>query len=194
MDTERLCVDVDNVVAQTDEVMRGIIREFSSAKVDLQYEDITCFDYWQCKDSQGRQFSRDEWPSIHCKFSEPHNILAIKPYPNVQVYLKQLAARYEIHLVTSRLPMAQEATIQWLAEHKFPAHILHFVNHREKHLLPIKFQAAIDDDREQARIFASLGVRAFLLAQTWNVIDDSTPIVRMNSWAELVLALLGLKT
>ena len=45
MSREGLCVDIDNVVAATDEVMRCVIREYTRGRVDLSYEDVVEFDY-----------------------------------------------------------------------------------------------------------------------------------------------------
>ena len=51
-----ICVDIDNVVARTDDVMREVIRECSQDRVDLVCEDVVCFDYWMCRDGLGRRF------------------------------------------------------------------------------------------------------------------------------------------
>ena len=189
----RLCVDIDNVVAQTDKVMRRVIREASSEQVALRYEDVTSFNYWECRDSQGRQITRDEWEDIHQRFSESRNIVAIEPYPGVQTHLRQLSDKYEIHLTTSRLPAAELPTTKWLEHHDFPPHQLHFVPHRQKHLSGVRFHMVIEDDRRQAELFACLGIPAFLLAHPWNVVEESDLIKRTNSWAELMEALYQLE-
>jgi len=41
----RFCIDLDNVLARTDEVMRRVISDFSGGKVQLDYEDIVKFNY-----------------------------------------------------------------------------------------------------------------------------------------------------
>ena len=40
---QHLCIDSDNVVAQTDDVMRRVIHEFTGGRVNLRYENIESF-------------------------------------------------------------------------------------------------------------------------------------------------------
>ena len=39
-----ICIDIDNVIAKTDEVLRSVIQTHSRHGVDLRYEDVVCFD------------------------------------------------------------------------------------------------------------------------------------------------------
>lgn len=48
MTAKRLCIDIDNVLAQTDVLMRKLIKEHTRTRVELRYEDIVTFDYRQC--------------------------------------------------------------------------------------------------------------------------------------------------
>ena len=105
-----ICIDIDNVIAKTDEVMRSVIRAHSRRGVDLQYEDVVCFDYWLCRDSQGRRIDRNEWDLIHREFT--FNYLSrISPVDGVQEYLQRLAKWFDVHLTTSRLPGVLSITI-----------------------------------------------------------------------------------
>jgi len=122
MSRPRFCVDIDNVVAQTDAVMRRIISEYTEGRVELGYKDVLEFDYHKCKDANGNSISREEWNAIHLLFSEPRNLKLIQPIPDAQECLTQLADKYEIHLATSRLPMARRATVEWLDTFGFPSH------------------------------------------------------------------------
>src|SRR5262249_38659811 len=104
-------------------------------------------------------------------------------------HMTALKQRFEIHLATSRLSQARERTLEWLDLNKIPFDRIHFVHHRKKHEIPVPFAAAVDDDREQAALFARLGVRAFLLAHPWNALGNDDRVVRVSDWSELVLAL-----
>lgn len=180
-----ICVDIDNIIARTDEVMRKVIKRHSKTSVDLRYEDIITFNYWECIDQQGRCLERSEWDHIHMEFTRNH-LRAIIPYPNVRVYLSRLAERFEVHLATSRLSEGQQITRDWLQAHNLPYSELHFVGHRKKHEIPKTFVAAIEDDREQAELFLEGGVQVFLLAHPWNVTETSNRLSRVQGWEGLV--------
>ena len=112
-----VCVDIDNVIARADEVMREVIRMCSEQKVDLRYEDILEFDYWKCTDRQGRRLGKSEWTYIHEEFTRNH-LPRIRPYDNVQAYLARLAEKFEIHVATSRLAEGHKPTIDWIQAHR----------------------------------------------------------------------------
>lgn len=189
----RLCIDVDNVVARTDEVMRQVIREYTGGRVDLARTDIREFNYWECSDGQEHSITRDEWSEIHELFSEPRYLWLIQPVEDVQQYLEQLSAEYALHLATARLPKARRTTVEWLESHRFPPHSLHFLRHGEKHLSLGKFHAAVEDDRSQAEAFAASGTRCYLLAHPWNILEGQHPMIeRVADWTQLLERLLAL--
>jgi 5'(3')-deoxyribonucleotidase len=189
-----LCIDIDNVLAKTDEVMRRIICAFTNGRVNLNYEDILQFDYWKCKDGNGCSITKDEWNCIHDLFSEPRFLSQIQPEPGVQDALKLLAAKFDLHLATSRLPKARRTTIEWLDNHGFPSHDLHFLKHGEKHVSLGVFAGAIEDHYEQAVNFAASGTPSFLLQHPWNRGKPQVDKVYWaNNWSELTSQLLSLK-
>lgn len=65
MSARVLCVDVDNVVAATNELMRATIREQAGDRVDLQYQDVVRFDYHTYVDRNGQGITRHEWDVVH---------------------------------------------------------------------------------------------------------------------------------
>ena len=115
-----LCVDLDNVIARTDEVIRGVIRDFTGGAVDLQEHHIKEFNYSECFDDKGRHLEESDWPKVHELFSEPRYLWLIQPHVGVVASLKKLRTSYEIHLATSRLPKARATTIAWLENHRDP--------------------------------------------------------------------------
>lgn len=184
-----ICVDIDNVIARTDEVMREVIKLCSKDQVDLRYEDIVEFDYWECVDRHGRSFCKAEWHGIHLEFTRNH-IHRIQPFDKVREHLLQLAQKFEIHIATSRLSEGHDATREWLLTHKIPFTRLHFVDHRKKHLISEPFLAAIEDDRDQALLFQGRNVRAFLLAHPWNALESGSQIIRVDQWPALLQRLI----
>lgn len=189
----RLCVDIDNCVAATDEVMRRVIYHVTDGRVNFQYKDIREFDYHgaQCRDGKGEGINEATWKKVHDDFSEPEVILSIKPMAGAVDALRTLQGDFEIHFVTTRKPKARAATIHWLdrlgLDGKRPVSI-HFVAHREKHEAIGNLTAAIDDDAEQAKLFTGVGVKSVLLAHPWNT-TTKPPVIRADSWNEILCSL-----
>jgi 5'(3')-deoxyribonucleotidase len=188
-----ICIDIDNVVARTDEVMRHVIHDFTAGRVSFEYDHIVEFDYCECQDGNGRKITKREWQKIHELFSGPYYLRKIQPWPDVQRYLKQLAKTFDIHLATSRLPKARGMTIEWLEKHNFPPHYLHFLKHGHKHVSLGKFTAVVEDHYEQAAAFAKSGTPCFLLEHPWNRGKPQLEnLFWVKNWPELTKRLLAL--
>jgi 5'(3')-deoxyribonucleotidase len=192
MEKPRICIDLDNVIAKTDEVMRRVILEYTKGRVCLRYEDINRFNYWECTDEDGNSISKEDWCKVHEIFSQQRYILSIEPYPCVQRYVKRLAQAFDLHIVTSRLSTARKATIEWLENHAFPPHDLHFVKHRQKHKILRNFAVSIEDDMKQAEDFAELGTVSYILAHPWNEITQGSKSIRLPHWESLMREILKL--
>jgi hypothetical protein len=78
-----LCVDIENVVAATDSAIRQIIRGRTEGKVDLEYDEIREFDYCARPTRTGACLTKVEWHDVHNAFSEPANVLKLKPFPRL---------------------------------------------------------------------------------------------------------------
>ncbi len=190
---DNLCIDIDNVIAQTDRVMREVIAEYTDGRIQLAYEDVDNFNYFECKDSAGNSVSKEEWKHIHDLFSEPRYLWSIKPFPGAIEGLHKLAERYTLHFATSRILKARRVTVEWLENYGLPPHDLHFLKHREKHASFRPFRAAIEDDYEQAEAFVKeSGTPCILIRHPWNqtrpVIDG---IQWVDTWSELTELLLS---
>src|SRR6516165_12538854 len=70
-DLHHFCIDIDNTIAQTDEVMRRVIADFTKGRVKLDYDGIVTFNYHECRDQHGNQITKAEWKQVHDLFSEP---------------------------------------------------------------------------------------------------------------------------
>lgn len=191
--TIRYCIDIDNVIAQTDRVMRRVIAKFTKGRVRLTYEDVVEFNYHECKDKQGNRISKKQWNQVHNFFSEPRYLRAIEPMPEAIYGLRRLAKHGTIHLATSRIRKARRATVVWLDKHGLPDHQLHFLKHGEKHLSLQPFTAAVEDDYEQAKAFGKSGTPCFLIRHPWNMTKPPTKNVEwVDDWKELTKRLLRL--
>jgi len=154
---KNFCIDIDNVIARTDEIMRRVIAEFTSDRVQLAYEDVQEYNYFACKDQSGNSISEEEWHHIHDLFSEPRYLWLIQPFPGAVEGLRQLERVGTIHFATSRLAKARRVTVEWLDNHKFPPHHLHFLKYGQKHATLRSFSAAVEDEYDQGKAFAEVG-------------------------------------
>lgn len=191
---KRLCVDIDNCVAATDDVMRRVIFHVTGGRVCLQYEDIREFDYHGplCRDTNGEGIDESTWKVVHNQFSEPDVVLSIKPLERAVEALRALQEHFEIHFVTTRMPKARAATIYWLDRlglNEKRSYSVHFVGHREKHEAIGNIAAAIDDDAAQAESFAAIGVTSILLDHPWNRAAKAE-VFRAVNWDDVARLLL----
>ncbi len=191
MKKQPICIDIDNVVAQTDAVLRELICRHTSGRVVLDYADVVEFEYWKCRDSKGDCITRDEWSIIHEAFSCADTIRAIRPMAGIEGHLRLLRDRYRLDFVTSRLTKAQSATEEWLVAHGVPFDRLIFTQHGSKHLLPERYAVVIEDHYEQAAAFAERGTKVLLLVHPWNRVKRRIPGIEwVESWKEMMRWLL----
>ncbi len=174
--------------------MRRIISEVTNGRVNFQYKHICEFDYHgpSCSDASGERIDEVTWKEVHNRFSEPAVILGIEPVPGALEAIYALQNEFVIHFVTTRKPSARAATIGWLDRCGIGArrqYSLHFVAHREKHVVLSNLSAAIDDDLVQANLFATHGVRSILLAHPWNLVPGAA-VERVSAWSDIQQLLL----
>ncbi|MHB8848021.1 MAG: 5' nucleotidase, NT5C type [Burkholderiales bacterium] len=150
------------------------------------------FNYFECKDSTGNSIDKEEWKSIHERFSEPRYLWLIQPFPGAIEGLRQLSKHCTLHFATSRLPKARRVTVEWLENHGFPSHDLHFLRHGEKHVSLRQLSAAVEDNYDQAKAFATDGgIPCFLLRHPWNRTKPAVDGIHWaDNWAELTEHLL----
>ena len=188
-----ICIDIDNVIAQTDEVMRRVINEYTGGRVQLAYEDVKEFNYYECKDFKGNGISKEDWKAVHDLFSQPRYLLEIQPIPGAIEGLHQLARKATLHIATSRLRKARRTTLEWLDNYGFPEHDLHFVKHNEKHASLGSFIAAVEDHYKQAVEFAKRNITCFLIKHPWNASKPQLDGIQwVDSWPELTNRLLAM--
>lgn len=183
----KFCFDLDNVIANTDAVMRDVIQEYTQGQVQLQYEDIVDFDYYKCTDLSGNAITAAQWAEIHNLFCEPRFLWQIKPISGCIENLQRIGKLGRLHIATSRLRKARRCTVEWLDHYNIPSHDLHFLPHREKHASLQSFTAAVEDDYEQAVAFASDGsTPCYILRHPWNKNRLARPGIKwVKDWSEL---------
>lgn len=197
-----LVVDIDNVVADSDPVMRRLIADVTQGRVQLSQDDVHEFDYRNCHATNGAKLTDTEWNVVHEeRFSSHDELVAIPPIEGAVEAIKRLREVYSVHFVTSRLPVARAATAMWLSQHEFvPKQIpkgksppgLHFLSSREKHLVFDHIAAAIDDDASQVKNFDQAGCElSIAFAKPWNKsLEGDSRIERIGDWPTLAERLL----
>ncbi len=186
-----ICIDIDNVIARTDQVMRQVIKVVTHGRVNLEYDDILFFNYWECTDRSKHSISREEWSAVHNAFSQSLYLDQIEPVDGSQDALHALSDRFFLHIATSRLPIARIATIHWLERHRFPLHDLHFLRHGQKHISVGLFDVSVEDDAEQAVAFARTGFGTnFVISHPWNASVEPLPnVIRVAGWNDILTSL-----
>ena len=185
-----ICVDIDNTIADTDPVLRRLIRTVSQDRVQLAQEDVVCYEYWRCRDAEGHRLTSEEWRKVVDDF-HAKQLGEIAPFRGVVGHLERLRKVYEVHLATSRDRAGEPSTRAWLRRHRVPHDRLHFVRPGEKHRIPGGFAYAVEDDREQAYAFVASGVPAIVLEKPWNHVGPNSTLERLPNWAAIVARLLA---
>jgi uncharacterized HAD superfamily protein len=190
---KRVCIDIDNVLTESDEIMRRLIFQITHGRVSLRPEHIVQFKYQACKDDRHECITDKEWELVHRAFSEEGPLLSLRPQNGARDGIIELSKIFSVHFVTARLQQARRATIAWL-EKVFPSvsYGLHFVGQAEKHEVMGEMVAAVEDDFEQALAFANRGVKAVVMDQPWNRSGVLTSNMRRcHGWRELPKILLS---
>ena len=186
-----LFFDIDNVIANTDPVIRNIIREHTNGRIDLSQEDVVEFNYCSCPTKTGQLLSKSEWDEVLSIFSTPKVLNSIEVFPGVQNYLDRLSKRYKIQLATSRSPETKEATIAWMQENRLDGYEVHFLDHGKKHEALRAADVIVEDYYEQAASFAQNGTRCFVFRYPWNAEKPPLPSIEwVEGWDELMDKLL----
>jgi len=171
-----LGVDLDNVLALTDPLIRRLINEMF--RVQLEQRDIVYFEYSRCgitQEQEERLFQR-----FHDK--ECENVQPIQEALDTLVYF---ASRFEIHVITGRPPETKTLTQNWLSRYEVPCDNLDFL--KSKNGSAVSFALFIDDNRQTAYAMAHKGVHAILLNYPWNQPDHLDPpnLFRAQCWSDI---------
>ncbi|MBA3017502.1 MAG: hypothetical protein KKH20_07695 [Proteobacteria bacterium] len=187
----QLCFDIDNVIANTDPIIRRIIYQHTGGRVDLKREDVIEFDYCSCPDKNGNLLTKSEWYEVHNLFSKPEIISSIDLFPGVPECLKRLSTRYEIYIATSRLLQTRSATVSWLKKNQINEYKIHFIKSGRKHETLGLTDIIVEDHYEQAAAFAQNGTKCFIIEYPWNSNKPARQKLEwVKGWDELMVRLL----
>ncbi len=176
-------VDIDNVLSDTDQTIREIIRE--KFGVESTTEQITSWNY-----SDSLPISREQerialnlFHEQYCKFATPISGAASG--------LRHLYNSYTIWLITSRDSRSELLTKDWLHCNQMFYHKLFFA--KDKVNFNKNIDLIIEDNWETASIFAEIGIPAILFQKPWNENGLTHPLIsRVDTWGDVV-SLVGME-
>lgn len=134
-----LGIDLDNVISDTDNLIRSIIYEMY--RIKLQREDIIYFDYSKCGVTKEQQ--QEVFRTFHEKRCEE-----VIPTPHAIETIKALNDKFQVHIITSRPQSTKLKTIMWLHNHDIDYYEIDF--RIDKHTSKIRFEYFIEDNKETA--------------------------------------------
>ncbi len=166
-------VDLDNVLALTDPLIRRLIKEMFGVR--LEQRDLVHFDYWRCG------ITKKQEQLVFARFYKTECAIVSSVNEAVDA-LQYLHNRFEIHIITGRPPKTKRLTMSWLKKYNIPYDELDFLQHKNESR--VSFKAFVDDHRETAYDMAGRGVHSFLLDYPWNQPESVDPpnLIRVKSW------------
>ena len=172
-----LGIDLDNVISDTDNLVRLIISELYNVK--LQRKDIIFFDYSKCG------VTKEQEKEVFRIFHEKRCV-EVLPKPDAVESIDKLNEKFQVHIVTSRPEFTRSNTIKWLYDYGINYDAIDF--RTNKHTSDIRFEYFIEDKRETAYNLANQGVNTIIFNKPWNQPDpkDIDNITRLNSWEDIV--------
>ncbi len=190
MDSRTVAVDIDNVIADTDPVIRKVIRRICG--VSLSREDIVQFAYSEALVAKGLDRSeakRIEEESLWV-FHDRACAEATPMDGAVEALNALSKAGLSIIVATCRLPSCERLTRQWLREAGVPYDDLLFVEDKAERCS--NWAVLVEDAAHHALAVAQRGVPTCLLDHPWNRSLDPHPLIlRAHNWQQAVDLILG---
>lgn len=170
-------VDLDNVIAETDKLIRSIIKR--RYNIGASQEDITEFDYHKCISITEKQEKEvlDEFHNRH--IAEPELV------PNSKEILCLISKHYKTFVATQRPRRTRKQTLHWLEVHEVPYHELHVVKKKEQ-LLKFQPRWIIDDRWENAIELIENNVGVIIYDRPWNRNKSHESIIRAHNWRDIL--------
>jgi 5'(3')-deoxyribonucleotidase len=169
-------VDLDNVIGDTDEVVRRIIRDLLG--VDAGRDEIVTWRYSSSLPITQEQ-EKQVFDVLHSKY-----LMAIPSLPGATTVLRHLSGFAPIWIITARPESSRVDTEHWLTSIGLKYDALLFTSTKLDIGVPVLF--FIDDNPETAGKLLALSNRVFLMDRPWNRGILETPLLtRVFSWPDV---------
>lgn len=161
---------------------------------NLDKEHITSFaleDFWAC--------SVEEKDKRVCDFYQSTEHQDTPPVPGSIEGVKSLKQKHQLYIVTARPEQFKHFALEWLSKY-FPNMFeeIHCTNQylgigpkrtKGEVCKELGLDVFVEDALHNADDIANCGIPVLLFNTTWNQAEVKPPIIRVNSWDEIVKAL-----
>ena len=176
-----LYLDLDNVISDSDKVVRSLIKKHLN--ITASKKDITNFNYWEALG-----FDKKLEEPIWTEFHDSSCFLA-KPIESSIDALRRISLYTDIHILTSRNESSKEITYKWLKKYRIPHSTIEFVNESDKINLVLNFKnkLLVEDRGETVNYIARTGKKVILFDNPWNNKFEHKNIIRLKNWKSIYL-------
>lgn len=189
--SQKIYVDLDDVVSRTTEVYAGIVqREFGK---QVEFEQILSFDL---KISFG--LTDTEFQYFFDLIHQPDFLLGFEPVEGaLETLVSWAGAGHCIDIVTGRPAASRGASLEWLTKCQVPFDSFTLVDKynrqsngpaiSKQELSQRTYDLAVEDSRDMALFLAhTMGIPVALYDRPWNALAvNHDKIVRCFSWQEI---------
>ena len=169
-------VDIDNVLADTDSVVRKIIRDLYD--VPSTPDDITAWDYSSSLPISAKQ-ERFVIDKLHREFLPSIQVVSGASF--VMSHLSRLAP---IWIITARPEWSRPETEKWLTDAGIHYDTLVFSTKKSESSVPAIF--FVDDNPRTANQLIVKSIKTLLMDRPWNrELIDSDLLTRVFSWLDI---------
>lgn len=169
-------IDLDNTLADTDQIIRKII--FERLNIISTKGQITSWSY-----SESLGFPKAIEEEIFSEFHKNY-LSKISIKDNAQKALTIIKKEYLVWIITHRPKSTKRDTELWLSKNKLHYNKLIFTKNKTKFYRKLLF--LIEDNGENAKIFADKWGKVFLFDSPWNFEYKTKNIIRVTNWNEII--------
>ena len=170
----KIGLDIDNVIANTFQELaiyfnRYMGREHTPPEVVeiMRHDKLRMIGYWFVT-------WRDKL------------LTRLTPLAGSRETIREWHAAHEIVLITSRMPVFNRQTKDWLNHHSIPYHQLHHAKEFNKYKKAGGCDVFVEDNLEECEVLADHCEKVFLMDQPWNRRRPGrNNIIRVADWREL---------
>lgn len=167
-----IAVDIDNVISDTDSLIRKLIEVKLNKKVSSA--QITKWSYSEAISITPTQ-EKEIFELFHQRFCK-----YVKVIPGALQGIKKLTQSYNVSLVTARPPASANLTLGWLARQGLAG--LNVFHVKNKVDIASSWAFILEDNQETTRTFVEKGIPVVLFDRPWNSNYENDLVFRVSSW------------
>jgi uncharacterized HAD superfamily protein len=172
----KIGIDIDNVIAHTFRDLSAYFNRHMGLKGNADPQEVV------------RIMREDKLKMVGYWFTTWRKKLLAQAAP-IEGALDTMLEWQPLHrlvLITSRLPLFNRQTKEWLAFHGFPYHELHHARELTKFKKAAGCDIFVEDNLDEAEVLANHCKTVFLIDHPWNRRPiEKKNIIRVKDWTEL---------